>query len=356
MRLVFAAWLVLAVPAAASAQTDAWAYRARVTAESTSTQSNAASPLMRASTATWRTRQLFAAAADAAWTPSERFRVGGGAAGIASGHGEFEGRVREMYARGSLASFLDVEGGKRILRWGVGYGFAPAGVLDPVRAATDPSDRLQLNEGRWLARADVYRADTSLTVAGGEQVVAARLNTVTHSGLEVGLIVAAGRDHHPKYAATITHVIGDQLEWHAEVLLHDKDGSRVGSAAAGIQYTFKAGVNVIVEYHRNGLGLNSAEWSAVLAGLRSPGERPTRVNLVFLRAVRADANQKVIPELIVIAGIDDNSWTVVPSVTWTAHRHVQMHLRATHLAGSRRSLARAAPFSTLVTAGAMLRF
>ena len=94
----------------------------------------------------------------------------------------------------------------------------------------------------------------------------------------------------------------------------------------------------------------------MLSGRRSPGERPARENFLFLRAVRAGANEKVSPELIVIAGIDDNSWTLVPSVTWTLHRRVQMHVRATHLAGSRRSIARAAPFSTLVTAGAILRF
>ncbi len=355
MRAIIIVCLTLAAPAPAFAQ-SAWSYRARVAAETTSSQANGASPLTRASTASWRTRQLFLASGDAAWTPSDRARVGGALAGIASEHGNFDGRVREIYARASAASWLDLEAGKRIVRWGVGYGFAPAGVLDPPRVATDPSDRLQLNEGRWLARGDVYRGESSLTVAGGENLAAARFSTVARGGVEIGLIAAAGRDRHPQYAATMTHVVGDRFEWHGEALLHDDEGARVVSAAAGFQYTFAAGVNLIVEYHRNGLGMNSAEWSAALSGRRAPGERPARDNFLFLRAARTGANDKVSPEVIVIAGIDDNSWTVLPSVTWTAHRHVQMHIRATHLAGARRSIARAAPFSTLVTAGAVLRF
>jgi hypothetical protein len=56
----------------------------------------------------------------------------------------------------SAADWLDVEAGKRLLSWGVGYGFAPAGLLDPPLDATDPTDRLGLNEGRRLVRADVF--------------------------------------------------------------------------------------------------------------------------------------------------------------------------------------------------------
>jgi hypothetical protein len=276
--------------------------------------------------------------------------------GLASERGDFDGRVREVYARASVTPWLDVEAGKRIVRWGVGYGFSPAGVLDPARVATDPSDRLQLNEGRLLARTDLFRGDSSVTIAAANHLVAARLNTIVRKGVEIALIGAAGPNRDPRYGGTLTHVIGDQLEWHAEALLHDDNGARVVSGLGGFQYTFTAGLNVIVEYHRNGHGLNGSEWNAVLNGRRAPGERPARENVLFLRAARAGADEKVSPELIVIVGIDDNSWTLVPSVTWTPHGRVQMHVRATRLTGASRSVARAAPFSTLLTAGAVLRF
>lgn len=355
MRFPLALCLTLAIAAPASAQSS-WTYRGRVAAESTSTQANGGSPLARASTNTWRTQQVFVASADGIWTSGDRLRIGAALSGVASGHGDFDGRVREIYARASVAPWMDVEAGKRIVRWGVGYGFSPAGVLDPPRVATDPSDRLQLNEGLLLARADLYYADSSLTVTAGEKLVAARLSTIAPGGLEIALIGAAGPDRSPQYAATITHVIGQRLEWHAETLVHEDAAERVISGTAGLQYTFTAGLNVVVEYHRNARGLNDEEWNDVLSGRRSPGARPGRENFLFLRAARAGADVRISPELIVIAGLDDNSWTLLPSVTWTPHRHVQAHVRVTRLAGPKRSVAGAAPFSTSMTAGASVRF
>lgn len=355
MRFPLALGLTLVIAAPASAQSSI-TYRGRVAAESTSTQANAGSPLVRASTNTWRTQQLFVASADGAWTPGDRFRIGAAVSGVASEHGDFDGRVRELYARASVTSWMDVEGGKRIVRWGVGYGFSPAGVLDPPRVATDPSDRLQLNDGRLLARADLFHGDSSLTMAAGEKVAAARLSTIAPGGVEIALIGAVGPNRSPQYAATITHVIGQQLEWHAEALVHDDATARVVSGTAGFQYTFAAGLNLIVEYHRNARGLNDDEWNDVLSGRRSAGARPGRENFLFLRAARAGADSRIAPELIVIAGLDDNSWTLVPSVTWTPHRHVQAHVRVTRLAGPKRSVGGAAPFSTSMTAGASVRF
>ena len=354
MRAVLAL-LILGVPAVVSAQSS-WTYRARISAESTSSQANGSSPLNRASNTTWHTQELFAASADGAWNPSDRLRAAGGVVVTASEHAGVDARVRELYVRAAATSWLDLEAGKRLLRWGVGYGFSPAGVLDPPRIATDPSDRLQLNDGRLLARADLFRGDSALSLAVGSELAAARLSTVTRGGVELALIAAAGPGRRPEYGGTLTHVVGDRLEWHTEALLHEDLGARVISATAGLQYTFPAGVNLVVEYHRNGRGLNGPEWNAVLNRQRSPGERPSRQNFLFLRAARTAADQKVSPELIVITGIDDNGWTIVPSVTWTPHRHIQMHMRVTRLAGSSRSIARAAPFATLMTAGATVRF
>ena len=88
-------------------------------------------------------------------------------------------RAREGYARLSATDWMDVEAGKRIVRWGVGYGFSPAGVLDPPRVATDPTDRLGVNEGRMMARVDLFHHDSSLTVAAAaKDLFAARVRTV----------------------------------------------------------------------------------------------------------------------------------------------------------------------------------
>ena len=50
-------------------------------------------------------------------------------------------RVKETYA-GLSAGDFDFTLGRKIVRWGTGYAFTAAGVLDPPRIPTDPTDRL----------------------------------------------------------------------------------------------------------------------------------------------------------------------------------------------------------------------
>ena len=243
-----------------------------------------------------------------------------------------------------------MEAGKRLLRWGVGYGFSPAGVLDPVRVATDPTDRLGINEGMPMARVDLFRRESSLTVAaaaprffrhgGGAvptRIVAARLRTVLPGGVEVAMIASAAPDAGPSWGGTITHVVGQRLEWHAEVIEQDAKAARAISAVAGVQYTFLAGVNVVLEYHRNGRGLDGAEWNATLRGSRDPGPMPGRQQFLFMRAALPGGDAAFEPELIVIAGLDDGSRTRNER---GERREDRVQLRACdRLIGDRRSIA-----------------
>jgi hypothetical protein len=345
-------------------------YRAQVTAEAGGTLINTASPLVPAGAQGWTDGSLFAATGAGSWEPGGRLRLAGGLALTGLRGGDVRLRVREAYGRVSATDWMDVEAGKRLVRWGVGYGFAPAGVLDPPRLATDPTDRLGVNEGRPMGRVDLFRGETSLTVAtaGSSRVTAARLRTVLSGGVEVAVIASAAPGAGPSWGGTITHVVGQQLEWHAEVIEQDALGSRAVSAVAGAQravsgvvgaqravsgvvgaqravsgvvgaqYTFLNGVNVVVEYHRNGRALEG------------------RRQALFMRAARSIADAGLAPEVILIAGLDDGSRTLVPGITWTPTGRVRLHARATRLLGGRRSLARLAPWSTSLTAGATVRF
>ncbi len=347
---------VLAVPLAAAAQ-SAVTYRAEVTAEATATRVNSSSPLVPAGTRDWIRSPLFVATGSGSWEPGPRLKLAGGLALTGSSGGPVTARTREAYARVSATDWMDLEAGKRLLRWGVGYGFSPAGVLDPKRVATDPTDRLGINEGVPMARLDLFRRESSLTVAAtSARVVAARLRTVLSGGIEVAVIASAAPRAGPSWGGTITHVVGQRLEWHAEAIEQDAKTSRAISAVAGVQYTFLSGVNVVLEYHRNGRGLDSAEWDASLRGARAPGSMPGRRQFLFVRAARSGANAALAPDVIVIAGLDDGSRTLVPGVTWTPAGRVQLHARATRLLGGRRSIAGVAPWSTSLTLGATLRF
>jgi hypothetical protein len=362
--------VLLGLPLTATAQ-SAFTYRAQVTAEAGGTLVNPSSPLVPDGARGWTDSSLFVATGAGSWEPASRLRLAGGLALAGSRGGDVRVRVREAYGRVSATDWMDVEAGKRLVRWGVGYGFAPAGVLDPPRLATDPTDRLGVNEGRPMARVDLFRGETSLTVAAstgsrmaavaasaGSRMAAARLRTVWSGGVEVAFIASAEPDAGPSWGATVTHVVGQQLEWHAEVIEQDALGSgavsavaeaqrtvsvatgaqRVVSVVAGAQYTFLNGVNVVVEYHRIGRAID--------------GHRQS----LFMRAAPSIADTGLAPEVILIAGLEDGSRTVVPGITWTPSGRVQLYGRATRLLGGRRSIARLAPWSTSLNLGATLRF
>ena len=353
MRTPIVCGLALLVAAPVSAQSVTW--RARAIAEVTSVRANDRAPLRQASDP-WTLERTLVASADGTWTLADRASGSVALAGLASDPGAGALKVREAYIRVAAATWLDVEAGTRLVRWGVGYGFAPAGVLDPARVAHDPTDRLQLNEGRLMVRADAFRGDSSVTLAVAERRSAVRVGTLLNGGVEIGLIASASRAAAPQFAATVTHVIGDHLEWHAEALVHSHEGRRTASAAIGAQYTFETGLNVVVEYHRNGRGLDDEDWQDVLSGRRSPGSRPARQHTLFFRAAAADADARLAPELIAIANLDDGGWTIVPALGWRFGDRVTIHARALRLTGDSRALAGTAPFTTQITSGVTVRF
>ncbi len=73
-------------------------------------------------------------------------------------------RVKETYA-GLSAGDFDFMTGRKMLRWGAGYAFTSAGVLDPPRVPTDPGDRLNLNEGRDMVKVDWVRGPHAISAA-----------------------------------------------------------------------------------------------------------------------------------------------------------------------------------------------
>jgi hypothetical protein len=373
--------VLLAVAALAgdvAAEPD-WSYRARVSFEAQGGRTNRSSPLVQPGAGTWDASNVFVAAADSTWV-SGRWKLAGGLVAAGSSDTNVSLQAREAYARISATSWMDVEAGKRLVRWGVGYGFAPTGVLDPPRLATDPTDRLGRHEGMPLVRADLFRGETSITIGvasptlwrdgapadAPSRLLAARVRTVLPGGVEVALIGSAAPGRRMSVGGNVTHVVGQRLEWHADLLVHDTPGGQLGngfravtgdvtaptleprdssvardvSAVVGFQYTLPA-VNVVMEYHRQKTGA-------------SPGA--PLGNLLFLRAARAGADVRLAPELIVIRSIDDGAWTTVAGLAWTVRRRVDVYARATHLAGPRTSRNGMAPVSVMLLLGSTVRF
>jgi hypothetical protein len=149
-----------------AASPSPWTYRVRVGDEVTATRANAHSPFLGPATGSlWDGVNQVVASADGTWAHGDRLQTGAGVAAIGATGSGASVRIRQVYARVSAASWLDVEAGKRLVRWGTGYAFTPTGLLDPPRTATDPQDRLGVNEGMALVQATAFRGDTALTIA-----------------------------------------------------------------------------------------------------------------------------------------------------------------------------------------------
>ena len=369
-------------------------WRARVTDEAAATQPNGASPFLSPDrTDAWQGGNAFVASGDGTWSWRDRVKFGGGLLLIAPSDDTPQVRLREGYARASINSWMDVEAGKRLVRWDTGYAFTPTGLLDPPRDATDPQDRLGLNEGMVMTRVDIFRGSSAVTVAAAaprlgrptsivttspRRLLAVRART-TLAGVEMALVASAADGRRASFGGNFTHVIGRQFEYHGELLVHDDDSiwrtrlaphdptrPRRVSAVLGMQYTFdRAGVNTVVEYYRDGNGLSSVLWTRLMdAAMAAPAPptsggtltRPTRRDFLFLRGARVNINGIFQPEMLTLIGLDDGGVTLVPTLRIVPTAHFQYYVRGLVLTGPARSADGSAPTSSTISAGLTVMF
>jgi len=183
-----------------------------------------------------------------AYKDGDRWRFSTSLAALTDTDGETysQFRVREAFAGLSLGDF-DFSAGRKLLRWGTGYAFTATGILDPPRNATDPADRLSLNEGVNLVQGDFTNNGSDVTVVwadtGTRQTTAVRYNKL-FDGFDTSVIVAQDRGGPSFAGANFTRVIGDRVELHGEFAW------RQGAAVLmGGKYTTSTGVTFIGEFY-----------------------------------------------------------------------------------------------------------
>lgn len=163
-------------------------------------------------------------------------------------------RRREAYV-GFSAGDLDLTVGQRLVRWGTGYAFTATSVVEPPRVATDPTDRLSLNEGRELVEADWIQGGQDFSVVwasaglleqhlpGMRETTAFRYNALFDS-FDTSIIVAHDRGGSTLAGGNFTRVFGDAVEVHGELAW------RGGAAVLlGVKYTHTSGVSIIAEFY-----------------------------------------------------------------------------------------------------------
>jgi hypothetical protein len=209
--------------------------------------------------------------------------------------------VRELALDVSLGEALDLVVGKKILKWGTGYAFNPTGVVEPQRSPSDPSDRLNQNDGRNLVSLTAFFGKTSLTavylndaryanssLGWGKNELALRAYSFM-AGLDISLVGHYREGDRLELGANSSYVIGDNLELHGEILgkrgssalfhpviTSDNPGQIFDSypyvplysdsreiflkTLVGGQYTLDNGLNLALEYYHNSEGLSVQEW------------------------------------------------------------------------------------------------
>jgi hypothetical protein len=161
-------------------------------------------------------------------------------------------RVKEAYA-GLSAGDFDFMAGRRIVRWSTGYAFTAIGVLDPPRDPTNPTDRLNLYEGRDMVKADFVRGPHALTLAWSSAALAPasanlhdttafRYNVLVH-GFDTALIAGDDRGGDAFGGLTFTRVFGQAWELHGEAAWREHEAILLGA-----KYTTTSGITFIGEF------------------------------------------------------------------------------------------------------------
>jgi hypothetical protein len=162
-------------------------------------------------------------------------------------------RVKETYA-GLSAGDFDFTLGRRIVRWSTGYAFTPAGVLDPPRVPTNPTDRLNLNEGRDMVKADYVLGSHALSLAWStaaltpaqanlHDTTAFRYNVLVR-GFDTSLIAGDDRGGDAFGGLTFTRVFGQAWEVHGDATWREQ-----GAILLGAKYTTTTGITFIGEFY-----------------------------------------------------------------------------------------------------------
>jgi hypothetical protein len=261
-------------------------------------------------------------------------------------------RVKETYA-GLSAGDFDFMAGRRIVRWGTGYAFTATGVLDPPRIPTNPTDRLNLNEGRDMVKADYVHGPHAFTLAWSTAALAPaaanlhdttafRYNVLVH-GFDTSLIAGDDRGGDAFGGLTFTRVLGQAWELHGEAAWREHEAILLGA-----KYTTHAGVTFIGEFFTPP---NIPYYRDMAISPLAP-----RQHYLFL-----DAGKNRLRErpgwkewdlgAYVVANLNDRSYTAIFDATRRFGNHLSTYLHIEIPAGKPTSDYGSTPYSTATSLG-----
>jgi hypothetical protein len=261
-------------------------------------------------------------------------------------------RAKEAYA-GLSAGDFDFLAGRKMVRWGTGYAFTSAGVLDPPRDPTNPTDRLNTNEGRDMVKADWVKGSHALSAAWStadfarkgvslRDTTAFRYNVLVH-GFDTSLIAGYDRGSDAFGALTFTRVLGQAWEVHGESTWRDGEAILIGA-----KYTTASGVTFVGEFFSPpNITYYQPNCAWPLAGRQHCGL--LYVSKSRLRELPGWKEWDVSGS--VVTNFDDRSYAMVVDVNRWFGKHFSSYLHLEIPRGKPASEYGAAPYSTATSLG-----
>lgn len=261
-------------------------------------------------------------------------------------------RVKETYTTLSVGDF-DFTAGRKMLRWGTGYAFTAAGVLDPPRDPTNPSDRLNTNQGRDMIKADWVRGPHALTAAWStaelapphanlRDTTAFRYNVLVR-GFDTSLIVGHDRGSDTFGALTFTRVVGQAWEVHGEGAWREQ-----AAALIGAKCTLHSGVTFMGEFYTP----PNTSYYRDISVSPSAGRQHYAMFYVSKSRLRELPGWKEWDiSASIVSNLDDQSFVGITDVSrwFGAHFTAYAHIEIPH--GSGTSEYGSAPYNTATSVG-----
>jgi hypothetical protein len=260
-------------------------------------------------------------------------------------------RVREMYG-GLSAGDFDFTAGRKMVLWGTGFAFSAAGVLDPPRMPTNPTDRLNVNEGRDMMKADWMHGSQAVSVAWSTAALAPA-NTNLHDtaafrynvlvrGFDTSLIAGHDRGGDSFGALTFTRVVGQAWELHGEAVWREQ-----AAVLLGAKYTF-SGITCIGEFYTPpNIAYYRDPTVSATAGRQHYGF--FTIGKARLRERRGWKEWNVSGSIV--ANLNDRSYTGVFDAGRWFGNHFSSYLHLEAPVGSKTSDFGSSPYSTATSAG-----
>jgi len=306
-----------------------------------------------------------------------------------------ESRIELLEGFGSLKPTpgLAVDVGKKVVKWGKGYAWNPVAFVDRPKNPEDPELAL---EGFYLLAGEAIRSfDGPLKTAAFTAValpvdkeVNEEFGETDHLNFagklyallfdtDLDVMVFTGGSRTTRFGVDFARNILTNLEVHGEwALITDFEQAPINergrakrrvadvmSYLVGIRYLTERETTFIVEYYHNGTGFTGGQmenfFRFVEAGdatFRSTGNptgirraitlaegaygRPNPMqNYVYLRASQKEPFDILYftPALTTIVNVEDQSFVVVPELTYSPVTNLELRLRAAALVGERRT-------------------